>query len=110
MDAQKILSAEIVAYLVSDKGCMFPRVSDRKHVAGKEFFFGDAILQNGVNLRITGLLAAKAGVYCALSKDEIECVLNVSAKAWRKVSAVINTTRNKLGANAAKEYEVRIYA
>ena len=88
---------------------MFPRVSDRKHVAGEDalLFFEEKFL-NGVNLNITGLLAAKAGVYCALTKDEIESVLNLSAKAWRKLSVVINTTRNKLGANAAKEYEVRI--
>ena len=78
-----------------EKGCLFSRVSDRKHLAGNDFF--SAKIPNDWIFMI-GLLAAKVGVYCARTKDEIESVLNVSAKAWRKVSVVINSTRNKLGA------------
>ena len=59
-------------YLVSEKGCLFPRVSDRKHLAGNDFF--SAKVPNDRTFMI-GLLAAKAGVYCALTKDEIESVI-----------------------------------
>ena len=59
--------------------------------------------------KFLGILADRSGQYCALTKADIVKVLEGDERAWAKVLKVIKVNRNKLGANATKEYEVRSY-